>query len=106
MASGGQNETPSDQAAAQPPRAYVFVNGQPRALTPAEAKRARFIQNLKYNHARLKEAMGFFEHFAVVCELSPERVDAIRKANEAAMDELSQKFDAKLAGYERRRGGS
>lgn len=104
MRNEGHDAASKDSA--EPPKAYIFVNGQPRALTPSEAKRARFIQNLKYSHARLKEAMGFFEHFAVVCELSPERVNAIRKANEDAMDELSRKFDAKLAGYESRRGGT
>lgn len=87
----------------QPPSAFIFVNGQSRVLTPSEAKRARYIQNLQHNHARLKEAMGFFEHFAVICELSTERVNAIRKANEAALQELSRKFDEKLASYESRR---
>ena len=100
---GAAREEP---ASAQPPKAYIFVNGAPRALTPSEAKRARFIQNLKHSHAQLQEAIGFFEHFAVVCELSPERVNAIRKANEDAMEELSQKFESKLAGYESRRGGA
>ncbi len=88
------------------PRALVIA-GPARPLTPAEAKRARFVRSLKDNYARLKEAMAFFEHFAVICELSQERVEAIRKANQDALDELSKRFDRKLADYDRRigRGG-
>jgi len=85
------------------PRAVVIA-GPARALTPAEAKRARFIRSLKDNYARLKEAMAFFEHFAVVCELSQERVAAIRKANEEAVGELERRFGQKLADYDRRIG--
>ncbi len=50
--------------------------------------------------------MGFFEYFATICELSPDRIAAIRKANEDAVEELSQKFEAKLAGYDSRQGGA
>jgi hypothetical protein len=87
------------------PRAVVFT-GSARSLTPAEAKRARFVRSLKDNYARLKEAMAFFEHFAVVCELSQERVAAIRRTNQDALDELSRRFNQKLADYDRRIGGN
>jgi hypothetical protein len=85
------------------PRAVVIA-GPSRPLTPAEVKRARFVRGLKDNYARLKEAMAFFEHFAAVCELSPERVAAIRKANQEALGELERKFERKLADYDRRIG--
>lgn len=85
------------------PRAVVIA-GPDRPLTPAEAKRARFVRGLKDNYARLKEALAFFEHFATVCELSTERVAAIRKANEEALAELDCKFGQKLADYDRRIG--
>ena len=86
------------------PKARVCV-GPDQVLSPAQAKRVRYIQNLRFNHARLKEALDFFERFAVICGLSPERVAAVRKATQEAQDELSRKFDAMLAGYERRTGG-
>ncbi|MHB2025128.1 MAG: hypothetical protein ACYCPQ_00610 [Elusimicrobiota bacterium] len=86
------------------PKARVCV-GPDQVLSPAEAKRARYIQNLRFNHARLKEAMDFFERFAVICGLSSERIAAVRKANAEALDDLSRKFDAMLAGYERGTGG-
>jgi hypothetical protein len=88
------------------PRAVVIA-GPARALTPAEAKRGRFVRGLKENYARLKEALAFFEHFAAVCELSEERIDAIRMANQEALNELERKFGQKLADYDRRigRGG-
>lgn len=85
------------------PRAVVIA-GPSRALTPAEAKRARFVRGLRDNYARLKEAMAFFEHFAAVCELSQERVEAIRKANHDALEELEHRFGQKLADYDRRIG--
>ena len=87
------------------PRALVIA-GPARPLTPAEAKRARFVRSLKDNYARLKEALAFFEHFAVVCELPQARVAAIRKANQDALDELSRRFEQKLADYDRRIGGN
>lgn len=85
------------------PRALVIA-GPARPLTPAEAKRARFVRGLKENYARLKEALAFFEHFAVVCELSADRVAAIRKANQDALAELELRFGQKLADYDRRIG--
>jgi len=85
------------------PRAVVFVDKNPRPLTPAEAKRARFIKNLKNNYVRLNEALAFFEYFAAICELSLERRESIRKANKDAIEELSRNFEDKLAEYDRRR---
>lgn len=87
------------------PRALVFVGKASRPLTPAEAKRSRFVKNLKDNYARLKESMAAFERFALICGLSQERVEAIRKANQDALDELSRKFDERLAEYDRRIAG-
>jgi len=49
--------------------------------------------------------MAAFERFALICGLSQERVDAIRKANHHAVDELSRKFGERLAEYDRRIGG-
>ncbi len=91
----------------QVPRAYVFTGKTERILTPVEAKRARFIQNLKENYTRLKEALSFVERFAVVCELSQPRIEAIRKAKDDALDELSRLFEEKLKSYDDRikRGG-
>ncbi len=98
-------ELPVVQASGSP-RAVVIA-GPARPLTPAEAKRARFVRGLKDNYARLKEALAFFEHFAAVCELSQERIAAIHKANQEALSELERKFGQKLDDYDRRigRGG-
>lgn len=84
------------------PTAHVFVESSPRPLTPVQAKRARFVLNLKNNYQRLKETLAFFEHFARVCELSPHGIEAIKKANEDALQELSQKFEAKIKAYDQR----
>lgn len=86
------------------PRALVF-SGPARALTPAQAKRARFVYNLKLSYARFKESLEAVEHFAVVCELSQERIEAIRRAKDQAMEELSAKFTEKLKAYDLRIGG-
>lgn len=86
------------------PRALVFT-GLARSLTPAEAKRARFVHNLKQNYQRFKESLGAVEHFAVVCELSQEKIEAIRKAKDQALEELSAKFEEKLKAYDLRIGG-
>ena len=83
------------------PRAMVFA-GPTRPVSLAAAKRARFIQNLKHNYQRLKEALDFVEHFAVVCELSEGRIAAIRKSKDEALAELSEKFNQKLGSYDRR----
>lgn len=86
------------------PKACVFIDEGRRPLTPAEAKRARFVQNLKENYQRLKEALVFVEHFAKICELSEAKIEAIRKAKDEALDELSVKFDEKLKAYDERIG--
>ena len=79
----------------------VFAeSGRPVSL--AAAKRARFIQNLKHNYQRLKEALDFVEHFAVVCELSEGRIAAVRKAKDEALAELSETFNEKLKSYDHR----
>ncbi|MBI4395921.1 MAG: hypothetical protein HY548_02415, partial [Elusimicrobia bacterium] len=56
------------------PRAFVFTDPAQRVLTPAEAKRARYVQNLRENYRRFQEALAYVERFAVVCELSQERI--------------------------------
>ena len=83
------------------PRAFVMA-GKAAPLTPAQAKRARYVQNLKENYGRLKEYLQAAEHFAVVCEPSQERIQAILAANDAALVELSLKFEEKLREYDRR----
>jgi len=83
------------------PRAFVIA-GKAAALTPAQAKRARYVYNLKENYGRLKEYLQAAEHFAVVCELSQDRIQAVIAANDAALVELSLKFEEKLKEYDRR----
>ena len=83
------------------PRAFVMA-GKAAPLTPAQAKRARYVHNLKENYNRLKEYLQAAEHFAVVCELSQERIQAVLAANDAALVELSLKFEEKLKEYDRR----
>ena len=101
----GENLVLQTNHPGQAPRAFVFVDKAPRALTPAETKRARFVKNLKENYSRLKETMASFERFALICGLSQDRIEDIRRANQAALDELSRKFDERLAEYDRRIGG-
>ena len=101
----GENPVLQTSTPGTAPRAFVFVGRTPRELTPAEAKRARFVKNLKENFTRLKEAMASFERFALICGLTQDRVEDIRRANQAALDELSRKFDERLAEYDRRIGG-
>ncbi len=71
-------------------------------MTTAAIKRHRFIQNLKNNHQKFIEALGSVERFAVVCELSEERISAIRKAKDDAVEELMRAFQEKLKAYEER----
>lgn len=87
------------------PRAFVIA-GKAATLTPAQAKRARYVHNLKENYGRLKEYLQAVEHFAVVCELSQEKIQAVRAANEAALTELSLKLEEKLKAYDGRIGGN
>ena len=97
-----ENAVLNIQHPGQAPKAFIFIDKNPRQLTPAEAKRARFVKNLKDNYAKLKEAMAFFEYFAAICELSFEKREAIKKANKEAIEELSRKFEQKLAKYDKR----
>jgi transposase len=101
-----EREIPVLQAAHEglAPHALVLAGVPLRPLTPAEAKKARFVQNLRENHRRLKEALASIERFAVVCELSPERIAAIRKAGDEALDDLSRKFEEKIRAYDARIG--
>jgi len=86
----------------QAPKALVFTGSPSRQMTPAEAKRARFVKGLKNNYARLNEAMAVFEYFADICELSLQCREGIRKANKDAITELSDRLEKKLAEYDRR----
>lgn len=89
------------------PRAVVFVGANRTPLTPTEIKRTRFIHNLKENYRRLKEALQFVEHFAAVCELSPNRIEAIHRAHQDALKELTLRFTRKVEAYDARiRGGN
>jgi len=87
------------------PKAVVFMDKDQRPMTPAGAKRARFIKNLKNNYARLNEALAFFEYFAGICELSLPCRESIRDANKAAIEELARKLQDKLAEYDKRLEG-
>lgn len=84
------------------PKVSVFTDSANNPLTPAAVKRHRFVQNLKNNHQKFIEALTFVERFALVCELSEERVTAIRKARDEAIDELERRFAEKLKVYDER----
>ena len=84
------------------PKVSVFTDSANVPLTTAAVKRHRFIQNLKNNHQKLIEALSFVERFAVVCELSDERLRAIQEAKEAAVEELASKLLEKLKAYDAR----
>ena len=84
------------------PKVSVFTDSSNAPLTTAAVKRHRFVQNLKNNHQKLIEALSFVERFAVVCELSDERLTAIRQAKDAAVNELTMKFQEKLNTYDAR----
>lgn len=84
------------------PKVSVFTDSANAPLTTAAVKRHRFIQNLKNNHQKLIEALAFVERFAVVCELSEERLKAIRKAKDEAVEELTRSFQEKLKTYDER----
>jgi hypothetical protein len=89
----------------QMPRAIVVSGGRRRPATLAAVKRARYVQNLKNNYQRLKEALDFVEYFAGVSELSPARLEAIRLAKDDALEELSAKVEEKLKVYDSRLEG-
>lgn len=84
------------------PRVTVFTDSANEPLTTASVKRHRFVQNLKNNHQKLIEALASVERFAVVCELSEDRLIAIRAAKEQAIDELTARFQDKLKAYDER----
>jgi len=84
------------------PKVSVFTDSANAPLTTAAVKRHRFVQNLKNNHQKLIEALSFVERFAVVCELSEERLQAIRTAKDQAIEELTRKFQEKLEAYDSR----
>ena len=82
------------------PKVSVFTDSAQPSLSTVAVKRHRYIQNLKNNHQKLIEALAFVERFAVVCELSDERLAAIRNAKDAAVDELAIKYQDKLKAYD------
>lgn len=84
------------------PKVSVFTDSANTPLTTAAVKRHRFVQNLKNNHQKFIEALAFVERFAIVCELSAERIAAIRKAKDEAIEELSKRFEEKLKAYDER----
>lgn len=86
------------------PKVSIFTDSANAPLTTAAVKRHRFVQNLKNNHQKLIEALTSVERFAVVCELSEERLIAIRKAKDEAMSELEVRFQEKLKSYDERIG--
>ncbi len=83
------------------PKATVFTESA-KPLTLASLKRHRFIQNLKNNHTKLIEALNFVERFAAICELSTEKLTAIRQSKDAAIEELILKFEEKIKSYDAR----
>ncbi|OGS32978.1 MAG: hypothetical protein A2218_10350 [Elusimicrobia bacterium RIFOXYA2_FULL_53_38] len=103
MAQFGENPVLHINRPGESPKALVFTGSKAeRPMTPAEAKRGRFIKNLKGNFAKLNEALAAFEFFAEICELSLECRADIKKANQAAIAELTARFEKKLAEYDRR----
>lgn len=84
------------------PKAVVFTGLGRIPLTPTEIKRTRFVHNLRENYRRLKEALQFVEHFAAVCELSPNRIEAIQRAHQDALKELTLRFTRKIEAYDAR----
>jgi hypothetical protein len=84
------------------PKVSVFTDSANAPLTTAAVKRHRFVQNLKNNHQKLIEALASVERFALVCELSGERLVAIRKAKDEAISELEYRFQEKLKAYDER----
>ncbi len=84
------------------PKVSVFTESANAPLTTAAVKRHRFVQNLKNNHQKFIEALACVERFAITCELSEARIAAIRKAKDEAIEELTRKFQEKLAAYDAR----
>jgi hypothetical protein len=82
-------------------RAVAFTGKAP-PLTAAQVKRLRYLQNLKSNHQRFRDAVNAVEHFAVICELPDCKVEAIRKAKEEAIEVLTKILEEKLKRYDER----
>ena len=107
VAKSGENPVLHINRTGEAPKALVFTGGKgDRPMTPAEIKRGRFIKNLKSNYAKLNEALAAFEFFAEICELSLECRAGIKTANQAAIAELTAKYERKLAEYDRRSRGA
>lgn len=88
------------------PKAVIYAGAIRKPLTPSEIKRTRFVRNLQENYRRLKEALQFVEHFAVVCELSPNRIEAIQRSHQDALKELTLRFTRKIEAYDVRIKGA
>jgi len=104
MAAGHEDERPLavvQAADGAHPHAMVFT-GSARRRPAARLKRDRYVLNLQRQYAGLKESLAAAERFFATCETSAERVAAIRKAHEAALEELSDRFQAKINEYDRR----
>lgn len=84
------------------PKVSVFTDSANAPLTTVAVKRHRFVQNLKNNHQKLIEALASVERFALVCELSDERLIAIRRAKDEAISELEYRLQEKLKAYDER----
>ena len=83
------------------PRATVFAwPNRPRSK--AQVKRDRFVFNLQGQYAQLKEALAAAERFFVISSVGEAHLAAIRKANADALEDLSQRFQAKINEYDRR----
>lgn len=83
------------------PRALVFA-GRSVPLTPAQAKRARFVQHLNDNYRKLKEALEYIERFAEINQISPLHIQSLKKASAEMLDELTSLYEAKIKAYEER----
>ena len=83
------------------PQAKVFAwPNRPRSK--AQVKRDRFVFNLQGQYAQLKEALAAAERFFVISSVGEAHLAAIRKANADALEDLSQRFQAKINEYDRR----
>ena len=83
------------------PRALVF-SGRSVPLTPAQSKRARFVQHLNDNYRKLKESLEFIERFAEINQISPRRVEILKRASAEMLDELTSLYESKIKAYEER----
>ena len=96
------NELPTLQVNAKgAPKVFVFASKGPH-LTLARVKRARFVQHLKSNYQKFKDALEFIERFAVTNQLSQTKIDAIGKAATEALDEVTMIYEQKIKAYEER----